>query len=94
MNLKHIVFSVLIAVEVSAFVLTAQQDRIPRTKPYKSQVRTQDEGQRIFEQQCSRCHSAPDGISPRISGTIVQHMRIRAQLSRHDTEVLLRFFNP
>jgi cytochrome c5 len=53
-----------------------------------------DEGERIFEQQCSRCHNAPEGFSPRISGTIVRHMRVRASLSKHDEEELLHFFNP
>jgi cytochrome c5 len=53
-----------------------------------------DEGQRIFDQNCSRCHTAPEGFSPRISGTIVHHMRVRASLSQHDQQELLRFFNP
>jgi mono/diheme cytochrome c family protein len=52
------------------------------------------EGQRIFEQNCARCHTPPDGFSPRISGTIVLHMRVRAALSAHDEQELLRFFNP
>lgn len=54
----------------------------------------QDEGARIFEQNCARCHNAPDAFSPRISGTIVRHMRVRASLSKHDEEELMRFFNP
>jgi cytochrome c5 len=54
----------------------------------------QDEGQRIFDQNCSRCHAAPEGFSPRISGTVVRHMRVRASLSRHDEQELLRFLNP
>lgn len=54
----------------------------------------ESEGQRIFEQQCSRCHNAPEGFSPRISGTIVRHMRVRASLSKHDEEELLHFLNP
>jgi hypothetical protein len=49
---------------------------------------------RIFQQNCSRCHNTPEGFSPRISGTIVRHMRVRASLSKHDEEELLRFFNP
>jgi len=56
---------------------------------------TQDnDGERIFQQQCARCHSVPEEFSPRISGTIVRHMRVRASLSRHDEQELLRFFNP
>jgi cytochrome c5 len=61
-------------------------------KPTAAQ--NEDEGERIFEQNCSRCHNAPEGFSPRISGTIVRHMRVRASLSKHDEEELLHFFNP
>jgi cytochrome c5 len=53
-----------------------------------------DEGTRLFKQNCSRCHTAPEGFSPRISGTILRHMRVRAGLSQHDEQALLRFFNP
>ncbi len=53
-----------------------------------------DDGQRVFDQNCSRCHTAPEGFSPRISGTIVRHMRVRANLSKEDEQKLLRFFNP
>lgn len=54
----------------------------------------QRDGNEIFAQNCSRCHSAPEGFSPRISGTVVRHMRVRANLSREDEQALLRFFNP
>src|SRR5581483_3211115 len=54
----------------------------------------QSEGERIFAQNCARCHTPPDGFSPRISGTILLHMRVRASLSAHDEQELLRFFNP
>jgi mono/diheme cytochrome c family protein len=53
-----------------------------------------EEGQRVFEQNCARCHNPPDGFSPRITGAIVRHMRVRANLSKHDEEVLLHYFNP
>jgi mono/diheme cytochrome c family protein len=68
------------------------QDHAPAGK--KPAVAQEDEGQRIFEQNCSRCHNAPEGFSPRISGTIVRHMRMRASLSKHDEDALLHFFNP
>lgn len=51
-------------------------------------------GQRVFEQNCSRCHADPDGFSPRISGTVARHMRVRASLSKKDEQDLLRFLNP
>jgi mono/diheme cytochrome c family protein len=54
----------------------------------------QSEGERIFAQNCSRCHRTPEGFSPRISGTIVRHMRVRASLSEQEERDLLRFLNP
>jgi len=53
-----------------------------------------NDGQRVFEQNCSRCHNPPDGFSPRISGTVVRHMRIRANLSEADMKALMKFFHP
>lgn len=71
----------------------AQTAKKQATATHKSHLPV-DEGQRVFEQNCSRCHTAPEGFSPRISGTIVHHMRVRASLSQHDQQELLRFFNP
>lgn len=53
-----------------------------------------DRGQQVFNQNCSRCHNAPEGFSPSISGTIARHMRVRASLSAADYKALLRFLNP
>jgi cytochrome c5 len=92
---------VLLAAARSALPQAAQKTH-PETAPANKKQSTAsstsqsqaDEGERIFKQQCSRCHNAPEGFSPRISGTIVRHMRVRASLSRHDEEELLHFFNP
>ncbi len=67
----------------------------PRVKQYQAAKRAQaeDEGQKVFEQNCSRCHATPEGFSSRISGTVVRHMRVRANLSEHDEQVLLKYFN-
>ena len=60
---------------------------------HTAQVQESD-GQRIFEQNCSRCHNAPEGFSPSIAGTIVRHMRVRASLSQEEEKELMQFFNP
>jgi cytochrome c5 len=57
-------------------------------------VHGQRDGELVFEQNCSRCHNAPRGFSPNISGTIARHMRVRAGLSEQDEQALLRFLNP
>lgn len=56
----------------------------------ESQVR----GQLAFAEHCSRCHNAPQGFSPEISGTISRHMQVRANLSAEEERALLRFLNP
>ncbi len=71
-----------------------QQDAKQQSTATQASNNKQSEGQRIFVQNCSRCHDAPEGFSERISGTIVRHMRVRASLSEHDEQELLRFFNP
>lgn len=54
----------------------------------------QSEGEKKFQQNCSRCHNAPEGFSTRISGTVIRHMRVRASLSQEDAEAILHFLNP
>jgi len=55
---------------------------------------TERSGEAKFRQNCSRCHQAPQGFSPKISGTILRHMRVRAPLSAQDERGILRFLNP
>ena len=53
-----------------------------------------DVGQRKFDANCGRCHSAPEQLSPSITGTVVRHMRVRASLSAQDEKDILRFLAP
>jgi mono/diheme cytochrome c family protein len=97
-NLLHISFFFLSLVTIPAFSQTANSNQ---AHPEKKQVKSnalpasgQKDGQQVFEQNCSRCHTAPQGFPPRISGTVARHMRVRAGLSREDELALLRFLNP
>jgi cytochrome c5 len=53
-----------------------------------------DIGQRKFDANCGRCHSFPEQLSPSITGTVVRHMRVRANLSAEDEKDILRFLAP
>ena len=69
----------------------------PSPKPVKKttlQNSQASDGAKKFEENCYRCHNAPEGFSPRISGTIVRHMRVRASLSKKDSEAIVKFLNP
>jgi len=100
MSPRVIAFVAFALTFTSALALGAKQNHTQAAVPanntadQKQYVQSQNEGERVFQQHCSRCHAAPDSFSPRISGTIVRHMRVRASLSQHEEEELLRYFNP
>lgn len=95
---------VILAFVVSAVaVCTAQATRQisgpgPHTTPQHQSAAAKegpkDQGERVFKQNCSRCHNAPEGFPPGISGTIARHMRVRANLNRDDEQALIKFLNP
>ncbi len=53
-----------------------------------------NEGEKRFKQNCGRCHTPPSSISPRISKTVLRHMRVRANLSKEDEQYILKFLAP
>jgi cytochrome c5 len=67
---------------------------VRNSNPPESPRNAASSGEQKFQQNCSRCHNAPEGFSPRISGTIVKHMRVRASLSEQDAREILRYLNP
>ena len=54
----------------------------------------QNPGERKFQANCGRCHSAPQQIAPRIAGTALRHMRVRATLSAQDEKDILQYLAP
>jgi cytochrome c5 len=60
----------------------------------KSPPSVQDPGERAFQKNCSRCHLPPMTLSPRITGTVIMHMRTRARLSKQDEQLLLKYLAP
>jgi cytochrome c5 len=64
----------------------------PVAKAYS--MKQPDVGQRKFDANCGRCHSFPEQLSPSITGTVVRHMRVRANLSAEDEKDILRFLAP
>jgi cytochrome c5 len=96
----RIACTLLFATAMAAAVgQTAQTNKpAPPPKPaaaaQHSSAAHEDDGARVFKQNCSRCHTAPDGFSPRISATVARHMRVRASLSQKDEQALLNFLNP
>ena len=73
---------------------SSPQQSQPQATPKAVHAVNPDRGQQVFDQNCSRCHNAPEGFPPSVSGTVARHMRVRANLSEADYKALLRFLNP
>ncbi len=100
MNTKQMIVALCLFASSVSFAEAASQASPPSRQAGKnktaapSQPQHEEEGARIFHQNCSRCHNTPEGFSPSISGTVVKHMRVRASLSAEDEKQLLHFLNP
>jgi len=71
-----------------------QQQSNNKTSQKAVRAANQERGQKVFEQNCARCHNAPQGFSSTISGSVAMHMRVRASLSDADYKALRQFLNP
>jgi cytochrome c5 len=66
--------------------------RAPSTQHAKPAVT--NPGERAFQANCGRCHNPPEQLSPRITGTVLRHMRERALLSPQDERDILKYLTP
>jgi cytochrome c5 len=87
---------VLLVFVFATVVLKAQPSPTFQQQDSASQGRTmtQPNGEEVFKANCGRCHMPPMILSPRITGTVVMHMRVRARLSRQDEKLLLKYLAP
>ncbi len=68
-----------------------QQEKTPPAEKAQTQPLS---GEHVFMTNCSRCHMPPMSIPPRITGTVIMHMRTRARLSKEQQEALLKYLAP
>lgn len=90
---------ILTAVSALAFSIAVALQLYADTNAKKHNASTQAQqtnntGEQVFIRNCSRCHQPPMSISPRITGTVIMHMRVRARLSREDQKLLLKYLAP
>jgi cytochrome c5 len=97
-TVKHLalVVPILSATIVLAQTSTTAKPAAPPSKLAAKAYSTKqvDVGQRKFDANCGRCHSFPEQLSPSITGTVVRHMRVRANLSAEDEKDILRYLAP
>lgn len=99
-----IVVTVLVFFSLGCLWAQPQQGVLPEKKqasrkeaptPHQMTAATEsDPGERKFQTNCSRCHTAPEQLSSRVAGTVLRHMRVRASLSADDERDILRYLAP
>lgn len=52
------------------------------------------EGAQVWAANCVRCHSVPERLSPTEARAVLRQMRVRANLSARDEQLLLKFLAP
>jgi cytochrome c5 len=97
---KYFSLGIVLLAAIPLVSQTAKDNTDPAAPTHKqtsngsAQPAKEHDGQKVWEQNCSRCHNAPQGFSSHISGTVTRHMRVRAGLSEQDEKALRRFLNP
>jgi len=64
------------------------------SKPAQHATAVANPGERAFQANCARCHNPPEQLTPRITGTVLRHMRVRALLSPQDERDILKYLAP
>jgi cytochrome c5 len=73
---------------------TPQANTTTTSKPAQHATVVTNPGERAFQANCSRCHNPPEQLNPRITGTVLRHMRVRALLSPQDEHDILKYLAP
>jgi cytochrome c5 len=80
---------------VCSWEAIAQTPAAPKnTTPASAKKHSANEGEKKFQQNCGRCHNPPDLLSPREVKAVLQHMRVRANLSAEDEQLILKYLAP
>jgi mono/diheme cytochrome c family protein len=94
MRRTWIIFLILFT---AVFAGAAKNDSAPAptTPPVRPAMEQKEwsrlEGEQRFRTNCGRCHQAPHKFAPRMMGTIVRHMRVRAMLTEDDMKLILEY---
>jgi mono/diheme cytochrome c family protein len=98
---RNILTQLALVTSIASTTLVLAQSKTPKpdTAPAKpaptaKSAKQPDAGGRKFDANCGRCHSAPEQLSPSLTGTVVRHMRVRASLSAQDEKDILKYLAP
>ena len=84
----------VVGISVLGLAMAFGQAKDDSSKPKTQTAAQNNEGERLFQANCGRCHRPPDQLSPKIAGSVLRHMRVRATLSKEDEQQILKYLAP
>ncbi|HEV7218521.1 MAG TPA: cytochrome c [Terriglobales bacterium] len=91
--MMRVIAVTVILVAMAASAAPKKQAGLVETSPVVVQdlAATRIEGEKRFQTNCGRCHMLPHKFPPRMMGTIVRHMRVRALITDEDMRYILTY---
>lgn len=89
-----LIFGCGLTLSMSCLAAQMPRQRPSVRMPAVVQRAAANSGERKFRENCGRCHSVPEELSPRVTGTVMRHMRVRASLSAADEQDILHYLSP
>lgn len=91
-----IIFGIAVSLGFSSATPQQQQSQQPAANATKTNplIAERAEGERVFKANCGRCHTAPETLSPREVPAVLRQMRVRANLSAKNQQILLKLLAP
>jgi cytochrome c5 len=95
LHFKTLVAVLLCGLSLVSFVFAGSSSRGKDTSAATPVVQVADAdsmriaGEQRFRANCGRCHAAPQKFPPRMMGTILRHMRVRATITEQDRRLIL-----
>lgn len=98
MKIKTAVSGVLLALAMMLTIVAVAKTSGKDTPAVAGTHSPQDDtmrlaGEKRFRSNCARCHASPPKFPPRMVGTIVRHMRVRATITEQDMRLILHYMS-
>ncbi len=89
-----VMFALLIAA-TSVWAAKGKSPDASTVEVRKATPQTQEglaiEGEKRFHANCGRCHQPPHKFPPSVMATAILHMRVRANITDEDMQLILRY---
>jgi cytochrome c5 len=92
-RISSLLLAIVAFLAIAASAATGAGKDAPPAAATTQDDTTRLQGEQRFRSNCARCHAAPPKFSPRMTATIVRHMRVRATLTDQDMRLIMGYMS-